>query len=105
MPELRTAKTLGYYINSHRTNRLEVTYGSYLENMDINDRNGLMLCLASFIYINDIPIFEGKLFYDCAAIAISEDLDFTGDDFGDILETLEGITVPEARDLLHALSS
>jgi hypothetical protein len=105
MPKLRTDSTLGYYFDGPVSLKLQKNYGSFLEEMFINDRNCLMLCLSSFIYINDIPIHEGTSLYDCAAAVIQEDMDYTSDEFGNILEILEPITVGQARDLLHALSS
>jgi hypothetical protein len=105
MPELRTASTLGYYFSGVLSDKLQKTYGSFLEEMCINDRNCLMLCLSSFIYINDVPIQEGTSLYDCAAAVVQEDMDYTSDEFGNILEILAPITVDQARNLLHAISS
>jgi hypothetical protein len=105
MPELRTAKTLGYYVNSHCTSELEKAYGSHLEDMELNDRNALIVILANYVYVNSVPLWEGTPFHICAEEVISEERDLTSDQFCDILEILELITVDQARNLLHAISS
>ncbi|KAM3091144.1 hypothetical protein ACKFKG_26825 [Phormidesmis sp. 146-35] len=105
MPELRTANTVGFYVDGHCISELEKAYGAHLEDMGINDRNALMVILAHFVYVNSIPMWEGTPLHVVAEEVISEDRDLTSDQFCDILETLEGIEVWQARGLLSALSS
>ncbi|KAM3105304.1 hypothetical protein [Phormidesmis sp. 146-33] len=111
MSELRTAKTLGYYVSADCTDQLQRQYGSYLEAIDINDRNALMAILAYYTFINAVPLWEGTSFYDVATelfpgdCAPEDDRDVTSTEFSDILEILENITPDQARELLHAISS
>ena len=100
-------KPIQYTVQTPGIDALTHQYGSSLQDLDLHDRNALVLTLASYCYLNAIPIYKLHSGIDLkvsAASAIPEDDDVTTDAFTSILDTLADLTPDHAKGLILALS-
>ena len=97
-------KPIEYFVQTPAIDSLIAEYGQHLKDMDRDDRNCLIACLA--LCYAQCRAYPGALlpsFYSMSNY-MDPNLDRTSDEFESICDSLDDLTVSETFKLLHALT-
>ncbi len=97
-------KPIEYFVQTPAIDSLIAEYGQHLKDMDRDDRNCLIACLAlKYSQSRAWPGANPPSLYEVSDY-MDPDLDRTSDEFESICERLDGLTIGECFSLIHALT-